>query len=122
MGGGLDATADSETTTSVERGPPTSVGSGDGQCNESENENESCNNTIAQEPPAPSLELEKEILDKQLHVEDIKASFFGLYRHATFLDLVLVVVSTFAAIIAGALHPTTPVGRNPHASKWSRRG
>jgi ATP-binding cassette subfamily B (MDR/TAP) protein 1 len=57
----------------------------------------------------PSEAEEKGILDKQLHFKDIKASFFSLYRYATWLDLALVVVGTISALIAGGLHPTAPV-------------
>ncbi|KAI1859844.1 hypothetical protein JX265_010293 [Neoarthrinium moseri] len=53
--------------------------------------------------------LEKEILERQLDFQDVKASFFGLYSHATWVDIVIVLVSTLAAIAAGALHPTAPI-------------
>ncbi|KOS23057.1 Leptomycin B resistance protein pmd1 [Escovopsis weberi] len=61
---------------------------------------------------APKLVLESDeqaILDKQSHINEAKASFLGLYRHATWGDLVLVVISTVAALAAGALYPTAPI-------------
>ncbi|QPH02093.1 hypothetical protein C2857_006299 [Epichloe festucae Fl1] len=51
----------------------------------------------------------KDILEQQIHFQDYKASFLDLYESATVFDLVLIGVSTVAAIIAGALHPTAPI-------------
>ena len=73
--------------------------------------NEEGNEKTAPERPGSILEpRKKEILDRQSHFQDNKATFFGFYRYATLVDLALVAVSTFAATIAGALHPTAPVG------------
>lgn len=74
------------------------------------NASEKCNIKAAPERyMLPSEAKEKEILDKQLHFQDFKASFFSLYRYATWLDLTLVAVGTISALIAGGLHPTAPV-------------
>ncbi|GAB0133980.1 hypothetical protein EsDP_00002368 [Epichloe bromicola] len=51
----------------------------------------------------------KDILEQQIHFQDYNASFLDLYESATVFDLVLIGVSTVAAIIAGALHPTAPI-------------
>lgn len=73
--------------------------------------NEDGNETTAPERPGSILEpREKEVLDAQSQFQGVKATFFGIYGYATFGDLALVVVSTFAAIVAGALLPTAPVG------------
>lgn len=57
----------------------------------------------------PSEAKEQEILDKQLHFPDVKASFCRLYNYATWSDLAVVIVGTISALIAGGLHPTAPV-------------
>lgn len=86
--------------------PPMSVSLDNGERNPSEN----CNTKTAPEPYMMPLEVkEKEILEKQLHFQDIKASIFSLYRYATWMDLALVAVGTISALIAGGLHPTAPV-------------
>lgn len=96
---GLNQAADLEKVMPAERLTSVSPGNGEGH------------EKTAPEPPGTILEpREKEILDRQSQFQDTKATFFGFYRYATLVDLALVAVSTFAAIIAGALHPTAPVG------------
>lgn len=53
----------------------------------------------------------KNVLEQQIRFQDYKASFLDLFEFATTFDILLIGVSTIAAIIAGALHPTAPVGR-----------
>lgn len=87
---------------------PMSVSLDNGECNPSEK----CNTEAAPEPYLiPSKAKEKEILDKQLHFQEIQASFFSLYRYVTWLDLAFVIMGTISALIAGGLHPTAPVSR-----------
>jgi hypothetical protein len=48
-------------------------------------------------------------LDQQLHFENVKLSFIGIYSYATGIDLCLVAISAVFAAIGGALIPVTPV-------------
>ena len=50
-------------------------------------------------------EDEKQILKKQLDAPDVKVSFITLFRYASRLDLIIMVVSTFCSIVAGAALP-----------------
>lgn len=50
-------------------------------------------------------EHEKEILKKQLDAPSVKISFFGLYRYASRMDILILVVSAICAIAAGAALP-----------------
>ena len=101
--GDLKTMGDAEVSVIGERrleSPPTSVTSWD----------EESNNKMALDTAksAPSPE-EKELLDKQLQFNDTEASFLGLYRHASWFDIMLVGISTISALISGVLHPTAPV-------------
>ncbi|PHH71893.1 hypothetical protein CDD82_6284 [Ophiocordyceps australis] len=51
---------------------------------------------------------EKEILDQQLLLPDATQPL-RLYRYASRHDVVLLLVSTVAALVAGLLHPTAPI-------------
>ena len=51
--------------------------------------------------PAP----EREVLKRQLAGVDPKVSFVGLYRYATKIDVVTVIISALCAIAAGAALP-----------------
>lgn len=57
-----------------------------------------------------AVTTQEEFLRKQLHFDDVKLSFFGIYTFATWGDLGLVGISAICAIIAGALFPVAPVG------------
>lgn len=48
---------------------------------------------------------EKDILKKQLDAPVAKISFFGLYRYASRMDILILVVSGLCAIAAGAAMP-----------------
>lgn len=48
---------------------------------------------------------EKEILKKQLDAPAVKISFFGLYRYASKMDILILLVSAICAIAAGAALP-----------------
>jgi ATP-binding cassette subfamily B (MDR/TAP) protein 1 len=48
---------------------------------------------------------EKDILKRQLHAPPVKISFFGLYRYASHMDIVIIVVSALCAMAAGAAMP-----------------
>ncbi|KAJ5610137.1 hypothetical protein N7510_006856 [Penicillium lagena] len=50
-------------------------------------------------------EHEKAILKKQLDAPVVKISFFGLYRYASHMDILILVVSAICAIAAGAALP-----------------
>ncbi|KAJ5945869.1 ABC multidrug transporter mdr1 [Penicillium verhagenii] len=50
-------------------------------------------------------EHEKAILKKQLDAPVVKISFFGLYRYASKLDLLIIAISALCAIVAGAAMP-----------------
>ena len=58
--------------------------------------------------PRP-VTAEQVTLDEQVHFDNVKLSFFGIYGFATWIDLLLVAVSTICAVIGGALIPVTPV-------------
>ncbi|KAL6699319.1 multidrug resistance protein [Trichoderma pleuroticola] len=101
--GDLKTMGDAEASLIGERrldSPPISVTSWD----------EESNNKMALDKatstPSPQ---EKELLDKQLQFNDTEASFFGLYRHASWFDIILVGISTISALISGVLHPTAPI-------------
>jgi ATP-binding cassette subfamily B (MDR/TAP) protein 1 len=55
-------------------------------------------------------EQEKEILKRQLDAPKVKISFFGLYRYASRLDLLVIAISALSAIVAGAAMPLFTVG------------
>lgn len=48
---------------------------------------------------------EKDILNKQLDAPVAKISFFGLYRYASKMDILIMLVSAICAIAAGAALP-----------------
>jgi ATP-binding cassette subfamily B (MDR/TAP) protein 1 len=48
---------------------------------------------------------EKDILKRQLDAPPVKVSFFGLYRYASHMDILIIVVSALCAIAAGAALP-----------------
>ncbi|KAK1140267.1 GTPase-activating protein [Aspergillus melleus] len=48
---------------------------------------------------------ERQILKKQLDVDETNVSFFGLYRYASRMDILVLVVSAICAIAAGAALP-----------------
>lgn len=48
---------------------------------------------------------EKDILKKQLDAPVVKISFFGLYRYASKMDILILLVSAVCAIAAGAALP-----------------
>lgn len=71
----------------------------------------------APSPVAPSLQLkehEKEILKRQIHTPESHMSRLGLlYSCATTYELVVLVISSIAAIIGGALQPISFVSCSP---------
>ena len=56
---------------------------------------------------------EQEILAKQLNLPRVKASYFMLYRYATNIDLFIIIISTFFAIVAGVIFPLMTVSALP---------
>lgn len=48
---------------------------------------------------------EREILKRQIESQDVSVSFIGLYRYATKVDLLIILVSALCAIAAGAALP-----------------
>ena len=59
-------------------------------------------------------EAEQEILAKQLNLPHVKASYFMLYRYATRIDLLIIIVSTIFAITSGAIFPLMTVSALPN--------
>lgn len=57
-------------------------------------------------------EHEKEILKRQLDAPTVKISFFGLYRYASKMDILILIVSAICAIAAGAALPLFTVSTN----------
>lgn len=55
-------------------------------------------------------EHEKQILKKQLDAPEVKISFFGLYRYASKMDILILLGSAICAIAAGAALPLFTVG------------
>lgn len=66
-------------------------------------------------------EHEKEILKKQLDAPNVKISFFGLYRYASRLDVLILVVSAICAIAAGAALPLFTVSGHAIKSELQSR-
>lgn len=62
---------------------------------------------------------EKDILKKQLDSPNVKISFFGLYRYASHLDILILVVSAICAIAAGAALPLFTVSSLTRQSSWT---
>lgn len=56
---------------------------------------------------------EKDILKKQLDAPVAKISFFGLYRYASKMDILILLVSAICAIAAGAALPLFTVSFEP---------
>ena len=54
-------------------------------------------------------QAEQDMLARQLNLPPVKASYFMLYRYATNMDLVIILVSSFCAIAAGAIFPIMTV-------------
>lgn len=54
-------------------------------------------------------EHEREVLKKQLHVPDVKVTYWGLYRYATTWDKVLIAIGALGAIGGGAVMPLMTV-------------
>jgi ATP-binding cassette subfamily B (MDR/TAP) protein 1 len=54
-------------------------------------------------------EHEKTILKRQTEVPEVKVGYLTLYRYATKMDIVILVVSAFCAIAAGAAMPLMTV-------------
>jgi hypothetical protein len=54
-------------------------------------------------------QAEQDILARQLSLPPVKASYFMLYRYATRMDLLIIVVSSICAIAAGAIFPIMTV-------------
>lgn len=54
-------------------------------------------------------QAEQDILARQLSLPPLKASYFMLYRYATRMDLLIIVVSSICAIAAGAIFPIMTV-------------
>jgi ATP-binding cassette, subfamily B (MDR/TAP), member 1 len=54
-------------------------------------------------------EEEQQILTGQLSIQPVKASYFMLFRYATKVDTLIIVVSACFAIAAGAVFPLMTV-------------
>lgn len=94
-----DPTFDSGSTLSA--GAPKDEGSNEGSKNGSKTALTLDDDAIFAHLP----EHEKEILKKQLDAPNVKISFFGLYRYASRMDMLILGVSAICAIAAGAALP-----------------
>lgn len=56
-------------------------------------------------------EHEREILKRQLEILPVKLNFFSLFRYATKVDLLIIVISVICAIVGGAVVPLMTVCR-----------
>lgn len=56
---------------------------------------------------------EREILQRQLHVPEVKVNYFTLFRYATRNDLLIIILSSVCAIGGGAAMPLMTVGPCP---------
>ncbi|OAA56796.1 multidrug resistance protein 2 [Cordyceps fumosorosea ARSEF 2679] len=52
---------------------------------------------------------EQEIIQRQLHFEEVDSSFFSLFQYATPIDFLVIAISAVFALIAGALVPLPAV-------------
>lgn len=66
-------------------------------------------------------EDEKAIIEDQLHIPEVKVGYFSLYRYANKKEIAIMLVSSIAAIAAGAVLPLmtvsnlvpTPISSSP---------
>jgi ATP-binding cassette subfamily B (MDR/TAP) protein 1 len=54
-------------------------------------------------------ETEHQILDSQLNIPPVKASYFMLFRYATNVDKLIIFISAISAIAAGVIFPLMTV-------------
>ncbi|KAL7940157.1 multidrug resistance protein [Trichoderma barbatum] len=59
--------------------------------------------------PITITTAEQTFLSEQLRFEDVKLSFLGIYSFASWIDLIIVIISTVCAVAAGAIIPVTPI-------------
>src|SRR5215469_12223111 len=52
---------------------------------------------------------EKEILKRQVDIPDVKVGYFTLYRYATKMDILIIIISTICTIAAGVGIPLMTV-------------
>lgn len=52
---------------------------------------------------------EREIIKKQLEIPDVKVSFKTLFRYATKIDIIIIVISSICAVAGGAVQPLMTV-------------
>ncbi|KAL7952825.1 multidrug resistance protein [Trichoderma compactum] len=52
---------------------------------------------------------EQTVLSEQLRFDDVKLSFFGIYSFASWIDIIIVIICSVCAVIAGAIIPVTPI-------------
>lgn len=75
---------------------------------ENENESNASKTALTLDDDALFAHLpqhEKDILKKQLDAPEVKIGFFGLYRYASKMDILILMVSAICAIVAGAALP-----------------
>jgi ATP-binding cassette subfamily B (MDR/TAP) protein 1 len=58
-------------------------------------------------------EAEHQILDSQLNILPVKASYFTLFRYATYIDKLIILISAIFAIAAGVIFPLMTVRIQP---------
>lgn len=62
---------------------------------------------------------EKDVLKKQLDAPEVKIGFFGLYRYADKMDILIIAISAICAIAAGAALPLFTVScHGPQSSQY----
>jgi len=65
---------------------------------------------VEDEDPFKHLpEHEKTILKRQTEVPEVKVGYLTLYRYATKMDIIILMISAFCAIVAGAAMPVMTV-------------
>jgi ATP-binding cassette subfamily B (MDR/TAP) protein 1 len=68
-------------------------------------------------PPMAGLsEQEKEIIDLQIDAPKLEIGYFALFRYATRIELLIMVIALFASIAAGATMPLMTVGHLFHVT------
>lgn len=90
--------------------PPTAKqqGSRPSSSNKSDRGNDNDDDALYSHLP----EHEKQILKKQIDADEVKVSFFALFRYASRMDILIMFISAICAIAAGAALPLFTVCLN----------
>ncbi|OCK82170.1 ABC transporter-like protein [Lepidopterella palustris CBS 459.81] len=99
-----DVTADHEKATLGQALPSTKNSAALGKLDSKIVTPEQENDTLSHLPVS-----EREILQRQLEIPTVHVNYFSLYRYSTKVDLVIIAISSFCSIAAGALLPLMTV-------------